>query len=416
MQENTADILFNYLRDIIYDYKNARLDIDTLPEEFHDFAKGLQYFSECLSEARDFSMALAKGDLTAKLPAKGNELAAPLKGLQASLKHLSWQTQQIARGDYMQRIDFMGDFAKSFNMMVELLEEREKRLKSIINRIEKKSTSLEQSNRLLTALMHHVPQQMIVINQDTREILLMNDNAMDVANSDPNYLNYLMHFVSEEEKSGHSHMVEMPYKPENTGKTRYFLIKTYALEWNESNAEILSVEDITKSKFKIEELEHFAYQDSLTQLYNRGFGMMTLDVWLEKKLNFVLIFADLDNLKYINDEFGHGEGDAFIENCAKHLRTFDSKALACRIGGDEFMLLARDFSYDEAHQNMMKLYENFKKDPHAIENNLEYSLSFGIIEVNEQNTRSASDILSIADERMYENKRMRKRERKKRVD
>jgi len=416
MQETTAGILFNYLRDVIYDYKNARLDIEKMPADFHDFANGLKYLADCLAEARDFSTTLSKGDLTAKLPSKENEIAAPLKALQASLKHLTWQTQQIAQGDYMQRVAFMGDFAVSFNAMVELLEEREERLKNIIHKIQAKSNALEQSNRLLTALMHHVPQQMIVINRDTREILLMNDNAMDVANNDAFYIHHLMRFVEEQEKTGHSHMVEMAYKPEGTEATRYFLIKTYALEWNEANAEILSVEDITESKFQIEELELFAYQDSLTQLYNRGFGMMTLNRWLEKKQKFVLMFADLDNLKYINDDFGHAEGDIFIKNAAKHLRTFDPKALVCRIGGDEFMLLARDFSSGEAYRKMVDIYESFKNDPHAQGKDFEYSLSFGIIEVDENNIRSASDVLSIADERMYENKRMRKHERKRKAE
>ncbi|MCL2480298.1 MAG: ATP-binding protein [Spirochaetaceae bacterium] len=122
----TAEILFNYLHDVIYDPPNAVLDVENLPEDFRDFGNGLQYFAECVMETKTLAQSLAKGDLTDKLPRSGNEIAAPLKSLHASLKHLTWQAQQIARGDYQQRVSFMGDFAGAFNTMAGQLEKRRK--------------------------------------------------------------------------------------------------------------------------------------------------------------------------------------------------------------------------------------------------------------------------------------------------
>ncbi|MCL1855552.1 MAG: ATP-binding protein, partial [Clostridia bacterium] len=124
--DTVAEILFNYLHDVIYDPVNALLDVGKLPEGFQDFGNGLCYFVQCVMETKALAQALAKGDLSEKAPSPGNEIAAPLKSLHASLRHLTWQTQQVAQGDYQQRVKFMGDFAVAFNSMAQQLEERKK--------------------------------------------------------------------------------------------------------------------------------------------------------------------------------------------------------------------------------------------------------------------------------------------------
>ena len=71
-----------------------------------------------------FALAMAQGDLSQDLVAKGH-MAGSLKSLQASLRHLTWQSGQIAGGDLSQRVHFMGDFSSSINAMVEHLAEDE---------------------------------------------------------------------------------------------------------------------------------------------------------------------------------------------------------------------------------------------------------------------------------------------------
>jgi len=121
-----AEVLFNYLRDVLYSPARAALDLERLPQGFRDLGEGLKYLAECISETRKFANALSKGDLDGEMPSSGNEVAAPLKSLHASLKHLTWQTQQVAQGDYLQRVEFMGNFSRAFNAMVQQLDERHK--------------------------------------------------------------------------------------------------------------------------------------------------------------------------------------------------------------------------------------------------------------------------------------------------
>jgi len=124
--KQVADLLFAYLHDIIYKPTAATLDIETLPESFRDFGKGLLYFNHILSETRTFAKELAIGNLDATPPPPSNEIVSALKSLHASLKHLTWQTQQVAKGDYNQNVKFMGDFSVAFNNMINQLEERRK--------------------------------------------------------------------------------------------------------------------------------------------------------------------------------------------------------------------------------------------------------------------------------------------------
>jgi diguanylate cyclase (GGDEF)-like protein len=82
---------------------------------------------EDLKNIRSFMLSLANGDLSQDLTLRGY-LAGVLKMFQSNLRHLTWQTQKVAKGDFTQRIQFMGDFATSFNSMVLQLDTARKEL------------------------------------------------------------------------------------------------------------------------------------------------------------------------------------------------------------------------------------------------------------------------------------------------
>jgi hypothetical protein len=118
-----ANTLFEYLRDIIYKTSTTPLDINKLPAEFHDLGKGLIFLQSLIVETKTFAKDLANGELNVAA-SQNNEIIAPLKTLQASLKHLTWQSQQVAIGDYEQKVNFMGDFSDAFNNMTQQLKQQ----------------------------------------------------------------------------------------------------------------------------------------------------------------------------------------------------------------------------------------------------------------------------------------------------
>jgi response regulator RpfG family c-di-GMP phosphodiesterase len=148
--KQVADVLFVYLRNIIYNPHDAMLNEKQLPEAFSDICKGLLYFKDIISETRVFAQELSIGNLNCTPPSKGNEIAAPLKKLHASLRHLTWQTQQVAKGDYSQHISFMGDFSSAFNDMIKQLELRTNNFHGMID--EKTKSVVELKNALLKAM------------------------------------------------------------------------------------------------------------------------------------------------------------------------------------------------------------------------------------------------------------------------
>ncbi|HEY3278811.1 MAG TPA: ATP-binding protein [Syntrophorhabdaceae bacterium] len=103
---------------------------------------------------QEFALALSKGDLSRPLHAKG-AMVGSLKTLQANLRHLTWQTQVIAKGDFSQRVDFMGDFSESFNLMVSSLADMRDALeqgkREIEMRVEERTEELSRAYKVLRA-------------------------------------------------------------------------------------------------------------------------------------------------------------------------------------------------------------------------------------------------------------------------
>jgi len=400
--ENAIQSLFNYLRDILYDPDNASLDIDDLPDELKELAGGIVFFSSFVLETKKIALSLSRGDLEVTPVSKGNEIAAPLKSLHASLRHLTWQAQRIAQGDYNQRVAFMGDFSKAFNSMVEQLAEREQRLEEKVIQIEEKSAALEQGNQFFSALIHYVPNEMFVVNSTSGEILMCNESASEKIK---HYESYLKDVIALTRENGND--VEISYN--SYDNTLYLQVNKFSLDWYNEKAEIYIIDDVTETRNELADLEAHAFTDTMTNLSNRAYGMAALNIWIKEKKKFALIFVDLDSLKYLNDSFGHAEGDLFITRTAYELAKFSHDTITCRIGGDEFMLLAPDVGFDAANKKMIEISKILKTYRHDCDKDFRYSISYGIAVVDENSKLGASDILHVADLRMYDHKQYNKR-------
>jgi hypothetical protein len=94
-------------------------------------------FIDFMQEIRAFIIPLSRGDLNGIKMQSKNFLASPFKELHSRLLHLTWQANQVAKGDYSQRVDFMGDFSEAFNTMIKALEQNELLLKEKINELER---------------------------------------------------------------------------------------------------------------------------------------------------------------------------------------------------------------------------------------------------------------------------------------
>ena len=108
-----------------------------------------------LREIQEFILPLSRGNLdNVKPPQKRNFLSSPFKELHSRLLHLTWQANQVAQGDYSQRIDFMGDFSDAFNCMIQSLHQHEQELRGKISELEEAIARITQLEGILPICMY----------------------------------------------------------------------------------------------------------------------------------------------------------------------------------------------------------------------------------------------------------------------
>lgn len=167
--------------------------------------------------------------------------------------------------------------------------------------------------------------------------------------------------------------------------------------------------DITERKLQEEHLKDMAILDDLTGLYNRRGFMALANQHLKQakraKRQALIIFADLDGLKRINDTHGHADGDRAIIAAAEVFnRTFRDSDVVARVGGDEFAILAIEADHESIEIIKERLQEALKI---ANRGNAPYelSVSIGIAPFDPERDSSVEDLMAWADREMYAQKR-----------
>jgi len=164
-----------------------------------------------------------------------------------------------------------------------------------------------------------------------------------------------------------------------------------------------------EDQIRREQTEYMAYHDSLTGLYNRTYAEEWFDqIDMHKEKEYAIFFLDADNLKNANDSYGHKTGDQLIQTTGSIIRSVvpENGGFVCRWGGDEFLLLISDIHkvLEVSEQLNLVFQETREADifPFC------YSVSFGVATHKAGESSSSSDVRSLADQRMYNNKRQKK--------
>jgi diguanylate cyclase (GGDEF)-like protein len=157
-----------------------------------------------------------------------------------------------------------------------------------------------------------------------------------------------------------------------------------------------------------EELWSMAFTDDLTSLLNRRGFLLLANQQLKMSRRSVrgglLFFVDLDELKQINDHFGHGEGDAALVLTGQILReTFRDSDLIGRFGGDEFLILASEISEDSEAIILRRLQEGIS-NANTKEHRYTYSFRVGVARFDPRSPCPLDDLIAQADGSLYEQK------------
>lgn len=169
-------------------------------------------------------------------------------------------------------------------------------------------------------------------------------------------------------------------------------------------------------KDHISDLNKRAYVDALTSVRNKGAYTGYIEE-MQKRMDeaggqemaFAVGVFDCDNLKRINDRYGHEKGDIYLKTASRLICHVFQHSPVFRIGGDEFSVILQNADY----QNREALVRQFREGMAEISASAQHEweeahIAMGIAEYEPQRDRSVNDVIRRADESMYENKRGRK--------
>lgn len=162
------------------------------------------------------------------------------------------------------------------------------------------------------------------------------------------------------------------------------------------------INDVTGKRTYEQYLEDIAFRDELTGIYNRRYGRKVIDDLMDEGIPFVLCFIDIDYLKVVNDQYGHIEGDSYIQIIISNIYEEISKEdILCRQGGDEFIIIMPRCTEKQAASVMRHICNKLNKVAYQYP----LSISHGSVEVQKGCGLTYKEIIQIADQRMYAKKK-----------
>ncbi len=181
------------------------------------------------------------------------------------------------------------------------------------------------------------------------------------------------------------------------------------------------VEDIMAAEKRVREAERvvegmtkLAYQDALTHVkskaaYDTAVQVLERNV-AEGNAEFAIVMIDLNNLKYVNDTYGHENGNRYLIDSSGIISDAYQHSPVFRIGGDEFVVLLQGRDYAKRHELFQQMQKTFKslQDDDTLEPWERCSAAAGMAEFDPEDDVCVDEVFRRADENMYENKKQLK--------
>lgn len=169
-----------------------------------------------------------------------------------------------------------------------------------------------------------------------------------------------------------------------------------------------------KTNALLDELNNLYVHDALTGLMNRrGFENYSREFYeksQDEDRTMVIISIDMDNLKVVNDRFGHAQGDVALQAIGKAMKYAAGMQDVCtRIGGDEFAIVGLDYTEETVKELIDRFYESLRK--FNVDSGLPYVVdaSCGYYLIGQGQEITLESAMKYSDDRLYENKRERKK-------
>lgn len=158
--------------------------------------------------------------------------------------------------------------------------------------------------------------------------------------------------------------------------------------------------DITELKEKEEKIRYISFHDQLTGLYNRRFFEAELErLSKSRELPLSIIVADINNLKEVNDTYGHKMGDQYIKRAARELKSvLREEDILARIGGDEFAAVLSSTKLGTAEQIVERILAKINTQRYKLAVPLSISAGAAVMRNSEVDV---NQVFTEADKKMY---------------
>jgi diguanylate cyclase (GGDEF)-like protein/PAS domain S-box-containing protein len=328
---------------------------------------------------------------------------------------------RVSQGDFTikisgsSKIELLEALKNVTNQMIENID------KGIFER-KKTTRALAESEEKYRSLVESTDDSIYVVDRDYKYVFINKKHLMRLGLSDGKYLGRSYgEFHSPEETqlfiekadqvfiSGNS--IQHEYQSNRDG--RFFLLTLSPVKGEDGiiNAITVISKDITDHKMMEDKLRTLTLTDQLTGIYNRrGFLNLSehqLRIAKRNNTGLYLLYLDLNNLKVINDQYGHKEGDNALRQIAQILKnTYRESDVIARIGGDEFAIIMHEGKTEGSKDRIIaRLEQALKEQNSKMRNQYELSASIGVAYYDPQNPQTLDKLLNIADSMMYEQKR-----------
>ena len=162
---------------------------------------------------------------------------------------------------------------------------------------------------------------------------------------------------------------------------------------------------------ELEQLSNLYVRDTLTGMYNRmGYRKFAGKLFEDRKRanNLLILFIDLDRLKYINDNLGHDMGDLAIRAVADAIKsTLDEEGIPVRLGGDEFLVIREELPGQEIDSVIQEIRHKVARSGNQV-GLFDLSISAGYVVTDKESPKKLEDYVNEADAIMYEEKKAKK--------
>ncbi len=280
---------------------------------------------------------------------------------------------------------------------------------------------LQKSEAKYRALVESTEDSIYLVDREYRYLFInrKHHERMNLAESEYMGRKYRTFHSHDETKAFIEHVnevfekgVSVQHEHQSRRDNRFFLRTLSPVHGEDGTIIAVSVvsKDISQQKNLEGRLSEMLVTDELTGLYNRRgfFALAQQQLKLANRLQqgIYMLYADLDNMKEINDSFGHKEGDrALIDVAAIFKEIYRDSDIIARIGGDEFVVIPIEPPLKNVEFITERMEERLQRFNDENDRPYQLSLSYGIALYNPEFPLTIDDLIVKADKMMYEHKK-----------